>query len=371
MVTATGQRTIKRQSVVSLSPYSPRMYANIGQAITTQDAPQTSFTGDGHDILKRSRSKPSAKRRSQIIREERAKNRESGVSDVGLAYDGTDIGSPSALYYTADKTPSFEGRERIRSGYFAAGTYPRISTAPGTSYSIATATRVNVGQRNSLSRDKFASPPLQRSNSKRQRDTQALTYALGLATPEAKYLSQSSPQPTLYPDDSMSVMESKRLKNRKPADAASDIPVIIPEDPQRPRRNSGLLGMDFGVGQMSISGLDMSEDDRESLVANGRDKGMEMGSYGHYSGVEGPAQQQQRTHHQQRSNAQPGNIPGSASSSSSTDRPPRVPSPPPMPSLSQMALAQHNPEAYANYRSPTYSLYGLYEDSGNRKSVVR
>lgn len=44
------------------------------------------------------------------------------------------------------------------------------------------------------------------------------------------------------------------------------------------------------------------------------------------------------------------------------DRPPRVPSPPPMPSLSQMALANADPD----YRSPTYSIYGLYE--AQRKS---
>jgi hypothetical protein len=48
------------------------------------------------------------------------------------------------------------------------------------------------------------------------------------------------------------------------------------------------------------------------------------------------------------------------------DRPPRVPSPPPLPSLAQMALAHANPEDYANYHSPTYSIYGLYD--GDRKS---
>jgi len=48
------------------------------------------------------------------------------------------------------------------------------------------------------------------------------------------------------------------------------------------------------------------------------------------------------------------------------DKPPRVPSPPPLPSLTQMGLAHANPEAFANYRSPTYSIYGLYE--ADRKS---
>jgi hypothetical protein len=42
------------------------------------------------------------------------------------------------------------------------------------------------------------------------------------------------------------------------------------------------------------------------------------------------------------------------------DRPPRVPSPPVLPSLAQMAMAHANGQDYGEYRSPTYSLYGLY-----------
>jgi len=42
------------------------------------------------------------------------------------------------------------------------------------------------------------------------------------------------------------------------------------------------------------------------------------------------------------------------------DRPPRVPSPPVLPSLAQMAMAHTNGQDYGEYRSPTYSLYGLY-----------
>ena len=42
------------------------------------------------------------------------------------------------------------------------------------------------------------------------------------------------------------------------------------------------------------------------------------------------------------------------------DRPPRVPSPPVLPSLAQMAMAHTNGQDYGDYRSPTYSLYGLY-----------
>ncbi|KAI0006115.1 hypothetical protein BJV74DRAFT_802241 [Russula compacta] len=44
----------------------------------------------------------------------------------------------------------------------------------------------------------------------------------------------------------------------------------------------------------------------------------------------------------------------------SDDRPPRVPSPPVLPSLAQMAMAHTHGQEYGDYRSPTYSLYGLY-----------
>ena len=45
------------------------------------------------------------------------------------------------------------------------------------------------------------------------------------------------------------------------------------------------------------------------------------------------------------------------------DRPPRVPSPPMLPSLAQMAMAHTNGQEFGDYQSPTYSLYGLYTSS--------
>ncbi|KAF8911000.1 hypothetical protein CPB84DRAFT_1763098 [Gymnopilus junonius] len=251
--------------------------------------------------------------------------RDSTNSFVGLAYD-TDMVSPGPTEYVQPmETPvienPFEGRARVRSGYFAAGAYPRISTLPSASYSIATATRINVAQRGSFTKDKY--PSAHHPSTKRFRDTQALTYALGLASPKTDY-GASSPQPTLYPDDSMSVAEIKHGKKRN-MEVVPDVPVI------RPMQQGGtgadtFMTMDFGVSQMSLTGLapDMASEARE------------------------PAQPDRHT----------------------SSKPPRVPSPPPLPSLAQMALAQHNPEAYASYRSPTYSLYGLYETS-DRKSLVR
>ena len=327
-----ANRRISIQSFASL--YSPRVYANIGQAITQDQATiGTPFTADGHDVMKRSKSKTSPNRRSQLGLDDSKRRRESAMSCVGLAYDGEDVASPAQIDYTPEKTPvmgsTYEGRERIKSGYFTAGNYPRISTLPSTSYSIATATRINVGQRNSFSKDKY----IPGSSSKRQRDTQALSYALGLTTPETKYSAQS-PQPSLYPDDSMSVMDAKWSKKRQNEDIP-DVPVIVPTE--RPSR-TGLMEMDFGVSQMSLSALTMDGGDDNQETADAYSRARRGASTGF--------------------------------SYRNTDKPPRVPSPPPLPSLAQMALQQHNPEAYASYRSPTYSLYGLYESS-DRKSVVR
>lgn len=312
----------KRQSIGAASMYS-RSHANVGQAIT-HDGHETALATDEDDLLTRSRTKISHKRRSHLGRDEKLRNRESSASTVGLAYDCDDVGSPATLEYTPmDKAPPagyFEGRERIKSGYFATGTYPRVSTMPSATYSIATATRVNVGQRTSLAKEKFPN-----ATSKRQRDTQALTYALGLATPDTNSIAHS-PQPTLYPDDSMSIADTKRQKRRHQVESVPDIPVIVPE--QSTARN-GLMSMDFRVSQMSLSELTMGssqEDDGGST--------------------------QDIDHRNQYKREPAQNI----------DMPPRVPSPPPLPSLAQMALSQHNPEEYANYRSPTYSLYGLYEN---------
>lgn len=328
VVPATNLHTLSRQSMGAASTYSPRSCANIAQAITHDRL----TTANGDEILTQSRSR-TPKRRSQLVRDEKQRHRESATSTIGLAYDGDFIGSPSIIEYTPVDTPVIghhEGRERVKSRYFATGSYPIVSNTHGTAYSIATATRVNVGQRNSFSKDKFT---LQNSNSNWHRDTQALTYALGLATPETNFLGLS-PQPTLYPEDSMSVVDIKKrnTSDRKPLESVPDIPVIVPDD-EMPR-NSGLMNMDFRVSQMTLS---------ELTVEDGRLSSMERSQRAQSANTRSPC---------------------------SAGKPPRVPSPQPLPSLSQMALAQHNPEAYANYRSPTYSLYGLYE-SPDRKSVTR
>jgi hypothetical protein len=332
VVPTTSHHTHRRQSMGATSIYSPRSCADIAQAITHDRL----ATANGDEILTQSKSRTSPKRRSQLLRDEKQPQRNSTTSTIGLAYDGEYVASPSIVDYTLADNPAIgprEGRERTKSSYLATS-----------SYSIATATRVNVGQRNSFSKDKFAH---RNSNSRWQRDTQALTYALGLATPETNYLLRS-PQPTLYPEDSMSVadMRTQTKRNpsvRRPPVSVPDVPIIIPDD--KLPQDSGLMNIDFRVSQMSLSELTMEDgglsptETAEHDLARGR----------HMSGAQSFV---------------------SESPPHSADIPPRVPSPPPLPSLSQLALAQHNPEAYASYHSPTYSLYGLYE-SPDRRSTRR
>ncbi|KAF8798091.1 hypothetical protein BYT27DRAFT_7203802 [Phlegmacium glaucopus] len=306
-----------RLSVTSMSLYSPQ--ANIGLAIG--GARETGFTADGCDVLKR--SKTLNKRKSQSGLEDR-KCRDSTESSIHLAYDAEVLSPAPTEYIQVQETPiisTSERRARVKSSYFAAGTYPRVSTFPSGSYSIATATKVNVAHRNSFGIDKN---PLQRSNSRRQRDAQALTHALGLTSPNSE-----SPVPTLYPDDSMSVAENKRPRKRNPSDRkpVETIPLSAPLP------DSGqLMKMEFGVSQMSLSGLALDGDESETGRMQAEE---ELGSRRNI-----PITLPLRT----------------------MDKPPRVPSPVPLPSLTQMGLAHNNPESYANYRSPTYSIYGFYEN---------
>jgi hypothetical protein len=132
---------------------------------------------------------------------------------------------------------------------------------------------------------------------------------------------------TLYPDDSMSVAE--RPKKRNPSDRK---PVeTTPAAMETEIPSSGTLKkMEFRLSQMSLSvALDGNENEK------GRMRNPERG--------EGVGTRR--------------NVPPLRT----MDKAPRVPSPPPLPSLTQMGLAHNNPESYANYRSPTYSIYGFYE----------
>lgn len=319
------------QAATSIYPYSPRLGQDVGVAITSDKA----FTADGHRVMKR--ASRAALRRSRSYMD--------GQNDE-LAYDGADVSSPN--FMARSMTPSAApagGRSRIKSSYYTPGSYPRMSSIPS---SLSAKTKADDGHH-------FDARAIQKSESHRDRDTKALAASMSFSPTSIP----PSPQPTLYPDDSLSVVDAKRPSKRsqkKPAPKYTDHAQDYYGDttPQLPMMTSpmdastalgSLMLMDFGATNKSLA----------TLADNLGDSVTQSDSYGGSS-----------TRTLARSNSS--KIPVSTSKRSSIydDKPPRVPSPPPLPSLTQMGLAHANPEGYADYRSPTYSIFGLYD--GDRKS---
>ncbi|KAF6765280.1 hypothetical protein DFP72DRAFT_798942 [Ephemerocybe angulata] len=294
--------TLSKKRASTSSLYRPRESREIGVAIT----------GDTHSILERSRSKLARRSQSYSVLGDR--RRRDSVYRPETAYDGADVSSPTT-YYQPVTTPGLapspvvgkEGRARIQSSYYAVAPYPRLSSMPP-SYSIGTARKVHISNAYATSE---------------RRTTEQASAELA----ESQY-APASPGATLYPDDSMSVIAAARQKRRSQSEVKRQSRHLGTEG------SKGLLEMDFGVSRMSLS--DLAEG---ALTSDDNHTQFQSNSYSHDS-------------HKPLTRGQ--------------DRPPRVPSPPPLPSLTQMGLAHSNPEAYGNYRSPTYSIYGLY--GNDRKS---
>lgn len=301
---------LPRNRLSAASLYRNRDSKEIGVAIT----------GDGYPIMERSRSKLARRSQSHSALGERRRRDSAYRPDA--AYEGADVSSPTTYFQPvatpklgASPTTGAEGRARIQSSYYAVAPYPRLSSMPP-SYSIGTARKVHISK----------------AYATEQRNEVLEETAGQESAGDSPYL-PTSPQATLYPDDSMSVIAASRQKRRSQLDLkrASKYGALEATTTQ------GLLEMDFGVSRMSISELaegNLKVDDKYTR----------------------PFQSNLHRSDSQRNAAR------------AQDRPPRVPSPPPLPSLTQMALAHSNPDAHSNYRSPTYSIYGLY--GPDRKSGV-
>ncbi|KAF8892516.1 nucleotide-sugar transporter-domain-containing protein [Infundibulicybe gibba] len=283
----------------------------------------TPFTADGHPVIKRNKS------RASLHAVTRHSFQEYGQ---GLAYDGADIFSPDLavipVIASAPSVPARGGRTRIKSSYYTA---PRASALPTSLSSGVVDATQDIPHQQPLA--------IKRSDSRKDRDTRALTYALGLSSPPADYAALS-PQPTLYPDDSLSVIATRR-QNRCSHKKAVESGCNSGEQKDSPALP---LYMDPNAALGNLMLMDYSVTSK-SLAADGGRTAQESATW-----MSGPIESTSKKSFQSRSD----------------DRPPRVPSPPPLPSLAQMGLEHDNPEAYANYRSPTYSIYGLYET--DRKS---
>ncbi|EJD02422.1 uncharacterized protein FOMMEDRAFT_168883 [Fomitiporia mediterranea MF3/22] len=255
--------------------------------------------------------------------EEKAARRRSRTASM---YGGTYVSSPTltdtetAFAYQAPRPAPKPGKAKSAAkSSSSSGDHaqrPPRKNAPSRAsqsslYRVPSASRAGRGQGNE---EPFLyAIPTVKSEERRDRDTKALTSALGLASP---------PQPSscfspvsLYPDDSLSVAHG-RASTRPP----SEFP---PSELPSPSATHAALG-DFMLqdfpSQATFNSLHSGDP-----FAN--DTAVKKGTKGRVN-----------------------------------DRPPRVPSPPPLPSLQQMALANADPD----YRSPTYSIYGLYE--AQRKS---
>ncbi|KAF7440719.1 hypothetical protein PC9H_001067 [Pleurotus ostreatus] len=325
-------RVTRRLSAASLHPGGNPSTEATGLGIG--DSPP--LTADGYQVMERksrsvsrksvngSEPLPQGRRQSQSLRQ-----------SMGLAYDGADVLSPCShdVYVPsemitpiaiAEPSPAHGGRSRIKSSYFTS--YPRSSAAP---------MFANAGALNHVESSEAS---LHRSESRRDRDTKALAAALGLSSPSP--ICPPPPSPTIHPDDSLSMLGrrfSKAIPSRSADSAAGgDAKPRHSLSAMSPRSPSSVLGnlmlVDFGATSKSLANIGFGESTRQSYASS--------------------------------------KIPTSMSKKSLyDDRPPRVPSPPPLPSLAQMGLEKSCPETFASYRSPTYSIFGLYEDS--RRSVLR
>ncbi|KAK0463960.1 uncharacterized protein EV420DRAFT_1520922 [Desarmillaria tabescens] len=315
-------RAVSRFSTTSLSlyPQSPISAQDIGIAIGSSKA----FTADGHPIMKRTPKAALRRSKSDVL----------DKMELG-AYDGADVTSPKFAphFLEAPSGPVAVGRSRIKSSYYTPGSYPRISTIPS-----STSSKIRAENADPFASQKL--PPLSRSDSRRNRDTKALASAIGLTSPSLDRV-PPSPQPTIYPDDSLSVVDAKRASKRVPKKSKHSLgsdeyqrqSFQMLKEVDTSALGTMMLNMDFGATNKSLATL------AGRLGENLPHDDITSGSSGTLSG---------------------------AQSRGAPDKPPRVPSPPPLPSLTQMGLEHANPAAYANYRSPTYSIFGLYEDE--RKS---
>ncbi|KAI0831298.1 hypothetical protein BC628DRAFT_1353136 [Trametes gibbosa] len=355
-------RAANRVSALSMSiyPTSPQSTAGIGLAF----GGMSPLTADGTPVLQR---KPSASRLSKGGRSVRHSLAATEYLDMHAdIYGGAQIISPympspqpqtpnlptplpkSALRKSNSISAHAQGRARVKAPY-APGTGGGLR-ASSTVAGIATLAR---GNRSSVmvpsveTSTSYILPPLSpalKSPARRERDTRALASAMGLATPDPDtHVDASallvSPQPTLYPDDSITLAGDRQRA------------------PPTPREKNGTRPGAHGRVQSEVMSPGMEASARLGNLMLAEFTSMaSLPSTRTVVNAQGsvPASGS-------KSRVVPRKNVGGGGNGNGNDRPPRVPSPPPLPSLAQMAMAHANTQEYADYRSPTYSIYGLYE----------
>lgn len=307
---ATTTHAVSRLSTVSMSYYPNSLPStdcgavNVGIAIDGT-AP---LRGDGQPMKRVDDCGGS----NSMIVPPGAKDVSSLEQYQSLAYGGMEMITPALT--ESGRRPPNGGRVRIKTTNYMPGSYPRTSGA-------RSAGPKDRGQHNGLHPGS-----LQRCDSHRS-ERQALPSPLRLVSSIP-----ASPHPTLHPQDAMRMIgEAKKVT----------ITGIRSQKKPVPKADCATLGslmvVDFAASKSVASPVNIhpSEEGRGTQELQCQAKPSPMGS------------SQLKTSMKKRVD----------------DKPPRVPSPPLLPSLAQMAFAHTNPE---DYHSPTYSIYGLYDDRKSR-----
>ena len=233
-------------------------------------------------------------------------------------YDGVE--DPPAVVTNVPSTQAI-GRERVKAPY-PVGSCPSVSASIN---SIAPPSMTPSNSTTAVGFDGHSShvggPRMSKTATRRERDTQALTVALGL----------ESPQPGLQARTIPGHGRTSMLR-RSHTLAYHPSFVPVPESPNSPCPSDDGLRL----------GKFMLRDYRRSSLSLPRDR---------VPPLPPPVTPLNLRSH--------GN-PELHKAMALEDRPPRVPSPPALPSLAQMAMSQA--ADYETYRSPTYSLYDAYAD---------
>jgi len=300
------KKALSRLSSLSGVVYSASMYESTGQE--NIGIAVSSGQGDlefGGSAAREHRKRASAR---QSIRNFDKRRSTIYDSPEGLAYTMSPSMSPGDDGRDDSDGSSRQGRARVKAPYVP-GSYLRGSGPNGPDRSLS-----EVDPFSDPGNGAYKLPALQSSSVGKETKLKGGAALVDFVVSDPS----ASPGFSLYPDDSLSVME----------DGNWAVPKLVKG--QKYTQESQGIGEDGGdstAADCKLSGATTSPGvaPRRLSAMNSRSQEQQM-------------EKPRRT----------------------DDRPPRVPSPPVLPSLAQMAMAHTNEQGYGEYRSPTYSLYGLY-----------
>lgn len=254
-----------------------------------------------------------------------SKNSVKRRSAVETMYGGIEIGSPNMTETHVPTSTAYQTPRPAPSPAAAAGKPKPALKSAGPSRERVQPPRYEQDPTANTRRQSYArhaakdepfmhAIPMTKSQERRDRDTKALTSALGLSSPPPP--SSCFSPVSLYPDDSLSVAYGLGGGGTRP-----------PSEMPSPTGTHAALG-DLMLQDFPSVATFASLKNNDPFLSESKSKKSLVGQL--------------------------------------RNGPPRVPSPPPLPSLAQMALENADPD----YRSPTYSLYGFYEAQRKSKSSI-